>query len=338
LKRLAAADFDVLTANSAEAAQAVLAERRVDLILSDQKLPGKTGIQFLEWVRDQSPSTMRLIMTGMPRFEDAVDAINAGQVHRYLFKPWRADELLEILRSASRAFQIERGNGRLLEELGRLNQELEERVVQRTQELQQANHQLQQQNLMLQKLALTDQLTGLPNRRAMDQLIRSELRRRTRYASPLALGLIDVDHFKEVNSRYLLPGGDQVLIGLAKTFISSVRTVDTVGRIGGEEFMVVAPETGLDGVEILGERIRSAVESSRYMYHECPISVTVSIGFGVVDDPMPIQYEHLKHAAALALGEAKGQGRNRCLVRLLSPGESDSEVTDVRWEPVDSEA
>src|SRR5262249_747372 len=214
LALLGAKEFDVLTVASAEAAQDILARRGVDLILADQKLPGLSGVQLLEWVRQHAPKTIRLLMTGLGSFEDAVEAINCGQVYRYIFKAWRNDELLQVLRTASRTFLLERSNDQLMEELRRLNQELEERVQQRTRELEEANHQLHQTNWMLQKLALTDALTGLPNRRAMDRLAKSELRRRARYPGPLALGVIDVDHFKEVNARYLLPGGDQVLVGL----------------------------------------------------------------------------------------------------------------------------
>ncbi len=338
LARLAAREFDVITADSAESAQAVFAKRPVNLVLADQRLPGMTGVELLEWVRAQYPKTVRLVMTGLPKFEDAVQAINGGQVFRYLFKPWQAGELLEILRSASHTFQLEQSHDRLLEELRRLNLELEERVQRRTRELQEANQQLQQQNLMLQKLALTDPLTGLPNRRAMDQLVRSELRRRTRYPSPLALALVDVDHFKEVNSRYLLPGGDQVLIGLGRTFISSVRTVDTVGRIGGEEFLVVAPETGNEGAEILGERVRTSVEESEYWYKDAAIRVTVSIGIGVVETGVPAEYELLKYAAASALAEAKATGRNRAVIRRVPPRPGKLDVADLnRLEAVDTD-
>jgi diguanylate cyclase (GGDEF)-like protein len=172
---------------------------------------------------------------------------------------------------------------------------------------------------MLQKLALTDSLTGLPNRRAMDRLVRSELRRRVRYPSPLALGLIDVDHFKQVNARHLLPGGDQVLIGLSKTLIGLLRTVDTVGRIGGEEFLLVAPETNIDGAGALADRIRLAVENSRYHYKHDTIAITVSIGVAVVDANVHVEFDQIKHVAAAALEEAKQAGRNRSVVRSVQP-------------------
>jgi diguanylate cyclase (GGDEF)-like protein len=308
-------EFEVITASTAESAKEVFCRRDVDLILADQVLPGMSGVQLLEWVRQKSPGTIRLLMTGVARFEDAVEAINCGQVYRFVFKPWRADELQQILRNAARSFLLERSHEQLHEELRRLNLELEERVRKRTQELEDTNHQLQQKNWMLEKLALTDPLTGLPNRRAIEHLVRTELRRRARYPSPLALGLIDVDNFKEVNSRYLLPGGDQVLIGLARSFVSSLRTVDTIGRIGGEEFLLLAPETNLEGAATLGERIRLAVETSEYHYKDAKIHVTVSIGFAVALAGAPADFDTIKHAASAAMDEAKNKGRNRCVIR-----------------------
>jgi diguanylate cyclase (GGDEF)-like protein len=320
LSLLGSREFAVVTADSAETAQKVFQRQTVDLILADQKLPQMAGVQLLEWVREHSPKTIRLLMTGMGLFEDAVEAINYGQVYRYIFKPWRNEELMETLRSASRTFLLERSHDQLMDELRKINLDLEERVKQRTRELEEANHVLHQQNWMLQKLALTDALTGLPNRRAMDRMAKSELRRRARYPGPLALGLIDVDHFKAVNARYLLPGGDQVLIGLAKTLIGSSRTVDTIGRIGGEEFMVVAPETGLEGAAVLGERIRVAVETSQYIYKDIPIAITVSLGIAVAENEVPVEYEQIKHVAATCLEEAKATGRNRSIARSISAG------------------
>jgi diguanylate cyclase (GGDEF)-like protein len=318
LSSLLSAEFDVLTADSSEAAQAIFGQREIDLILTDQKMPRVTGVQLLEWVRQHNPKTVRLLMTGFAELEEAVEAINRGQVFRYLFKPWRAEELIETLKGAARTFLLERSHEQLLEELRRLNLELEERVQQRTRELEEANHELEQKNKMLEKLALTDPLTGLPNRRAMDRLAERELRRRDRYPGALTVGLIDVDHFKEINCRYLLPGGDKVLVDLAKVLQSSLRGVDFLGRIGGEEFLIIAPETGSEGAGFLGERIRTTVQNAKFSYKDEDIQVTVSIGFAVADAGMTADYEQMKHVAAGALAEAKVTGRNRCVYRGLA--------------------
>src|SRR5437870_4409997 len=194
--------------------------------------------------------------------------------------------------------------------------ELEKKVKQLEQanrELVALNHELEQRNKLLEKLALTDPLTNLPNRRAMDRLAERELRRRDRYPGPLGILLIDVDHFKSINERYLLPGGDKVLTDLAKTLTGSIRTVDFLGRIGGEEFMVIAPQTSMEGVTTLGERIRTSVEETVFTYKTEEILVRISIGAAVVEAEQEADYDTLKHWASAALAEAKRTGRNRCV-------------------------
>ncbi len=317
-------EFDVVTADSVEAAQRLFAERPIDVVLTDQKMPRMSGIQLLEWVRQYSPRTMRLMMTGFADLEEAVDAINKGQVFRYLFKPWKAEELLEVLRSAAHTFILERDNEQLLSELKQLNDQLREmnadlerRVQERTCALQEAYQELEQKNKMLEKLALTDPLTNLPNRRAMDRLAERELRRRDRYAGTLAILLIDVDHFKSINERYLLPGGDKVLTDLARALREAVRDVDMVGRIGGEEFMVIAPETNSEGATKLAERIRCGVENTVFIYKDEVIPVRVSLGAAVIETEMETDYDALKHGASAALADAKRTGRNRCVIYAL---------------------
>jgi len=320
LSALLSGEFDVLTADSVELAQQQFASRPIDIVLTDQKMPRQSGVQLLEWVREHHPRTIRLMMTGFADLEEAVEAINKGQVFRYLFKPWRADELLEVLRGAAHTFQLERSNLQLLDELRRLNEklrhmntELEQRVEERTKALQEAYHELEQKNKMLEKLALTDPLTNLPNRRAMDRLAERELRRRERYPGALTVALIDVDHFKAINERYLLPGGDKVLTELARVLADSIRTVDFLGRIGGEEFMVIAPQTNMEGAITLGERIRTAVERAQFVYKEEAIHVRISIGGAVIEQGADADYDTMRHWASAALAEAKRTGRNRCV-------------------------
>ncbi len=317
-------DFDVLTADSVEAAQRLFGERSIDIVLTDQKMPRMSGVQLLEWVRQKSPATVRLMMTGFAELEEAVEAINKGQVFRYLFKPWKPEELLEVLRSAAHTFILERDNQLLLSELRQLNErlrqmnaDLEQRVQERTRALQDAYQELEQKNKMLEKLALTDPLTNLPNRRAMDRLAERELRRRERYPGALAILLIDVDHFKSINERYLLPGGDKVLTDLARTLTGSIRNVDFLGRIGGEEFMVIAPQTNMEGASTLGERIRSSVEQAEFVYKDETIPVRVSLGGAIVEVEQESDYDNLKHWASAALAEAKRTGRNRCVLYAL---------------------
>ena len=324
LKILLTPEFDVLTADCADAAQQIFASREIDIILSDQKMPRVSGVQLLEWVKVHSPRTIRLMMTGFAELEETINAINRGQVFRFLLKPWQPEHLQDVLRTAAKTFILERSHEQLLHELRELNEklrdanlELENRVAERTKALEEAYHELEHKNKMLEKLALTDPLTNLPNRRAMDRLAERELRRRDRYPGAIAVAIIDVDHFKNINDRYLLPGGDKVLIDLARCLSNSVRTVDFLGRIGGEEFMVIAPETTMEGAVVLGERIRTMVEAATFTYKEEAIHVRVSIGFAVADDGVETDYETIKHLAADALSEAKKTGRNKCVYRVV---------------------
>ena len=194
---------------------------------------------------------------------------------------------------------------------------LQEKLHRRTRELEAANESLRLQKAEVERLARTDPLTGLPNRRAIEEAARGEVQRRDRYPNPLALGLVDADHFKDINSRHLHPGGDQALIGLAGALTSSLRATDRAGRFGGEEFLVVAPHTDRAGAATLAERIRAAVEQASIRYNGQTIRLTVSVGFVVVEAEQRPTYEELMHAAAAALAAAKANGRNNCVVRSL---------------------
>ncbi len=317
-KNLLSADYDLRVVETAEEAQLLLARHDVDIVISDQQLPGLHGIPFLEWCREHTPRTVRILMTGAYSIEEAVEAINSGLAQRFLFKPWRPEQLMNLVRNSARTFLLERSHENLLDELRRLNLELEERVAERTRELEHINRQLEQRNSMLQKMALTDSLTGLPNRRAMDRLAKTEVLRRARVTSPLAIGLVDADFFKDINTRYLLPGGDHVLAWLGNTLTGAVRTIDTVGRVGGEEFMIVAPETNMEGATVLAERVRRAVEMSATEFNGETIRITVSVGMVVVEPDTLVGFDQMRHAAAAALSEAKTTGRNRSVVKTLT--------------------
>lgn len=207
---------------------------------------------------------------------------------------------------------------RLLSELRELNPTLETALRCRLTELEDANERLRESNRLLETAALTDCLTGLPNRRAMDAILEAELRRRTRYPSPLAVGLIDIDRFKEVNDRYLWPGGDQVLVGLAQAFKSSLRAADSLGRFGGDEFILVAPETATEGANTLAERLRLAVQSGRYECKGQTLQLTISLGLVVSQNPALIDPDEIRQHAAVLLSQAKEGGGNRSVVAVVA--------------------
>jgi diguanylate cyclase (GGDEF)-like protein len=317
LVRQLATDFEVATAETIEQGRAVLVRRSFDIVLADLRLPDGSGLELLDWVRRTVPRTARVLLTGTARMEDAVDAINHSQVHRLVLKPWRAEDLLQTLRTISRGLLLERSHEQLLDELRRLNMELEQRVHTRTLELEQALTQLQQKNQLLEKMAATDPLTGLPNRRAIDRIARTELQRRVRLPAPFALVMIDADHFGRVNKCYSQTAGDHVLVWLAGVFQSSIRSSDSVGRVGGEEFLVVAPGTDIGGADVLAERLRTSVEAAHTAYNGHAIRMTISLGVAVADPGAPVGYEQLRECAAEALKAAKEGGRNRSVIQVI---------------------
>jgi diguanylate cyclase (GGDEF)-like protein len=192
-----------------------------------------------------------------------------------------------------------------------------EMLTKRNQELEEGNVRLQWLSAEMERLAMTDELTGLWNRRVIETIAEAEVRRQNRYPCALALGILDADKFKEINSGYGQPGGDQALIGIARALTGALRSTDRVGRISGEEFLIIAPDSDLAGTSLVAERIRSTIERAAISYEGQEIRVTVSIGFAVASAGARATCHELTHMAAQALTEAKTSSRNRAVIRSM---------------------
>jgi len=172
--------------------------------------------------------------------------------------------------------------------------------------------QVEAHQIELIKLASTDGLTGLLNRRHFRTCLDREISRFIRYRLPLSIAMIDVDHFKNVNDQYGHDAGDYVLKELSRVLKESVRTTDTVGRYGGEEFIIAFPNTALLGAEALAERLRERIEHHLFGYNHMSIPVTVSIGVAEALDEIA-HTDTLFKLADKALYAAKKDGRNTVL-------------------------
>ena len=159
--------------------------------------------------------------------------------------------------------------------------------------------------------ALSDQLTGLGNRRAFFEAAELELERAAHMPRTLALVLFDVDHFKHVNERHGHPVGDRVLCDLANVLRDTFRAVDTVARLGGEEFAVLCPHIGSELALRLAENLRAAVAELRFPQMQHVTTVTVSIGVAVFDGARSYNIDSWVRNADAALYAAKAHGRNR---------------------------
>jgi len=170
---------------------------------------------------------------------------------------------------------------------------------------------LSHENLSLQKLAISDPLTGLYNRRFFDMRLSEEFRLAVRHSLPLSLVLLDIDHFKRINDTHGHPVGDRVLVQVAEEVQKGLRHSDCLARYGGEEFMLLLPLTDARGAMAKAEEIRVAVKEMRFAVEGDPLSLTVSLGVASYDAAVCAESEALIAQADQALYTAKQGGRDQ---------------------------
>jgi diguanylate cyclase (GGDEF)-like protein len=168
--------------------------------------------------------------------------------------------------------------------------------------------------ILLEQENITDPLSGIYNRRYMDRRLEEEFAKVQRYQTPVSILLIDIDHFKQINDTFGHPAGDHVLGYLGKLTLNAIRVSDIAARYGGDEFLIIAPNTPLSMAGVLAERLRQQIESHELVLTSEPgkrqeIRVTVSIGAAVSNPNSSIQ--KLIQDADEALYCAKLDGRNR---------------------------
>ena len=268
-------------ADGAEALELVASDviERLDLVLCDLKMPKLDGFAFLErFVADpRAEGVPVIVLTGDDDVESKVEALEAGAAD-YLTKPFHDAELLARLK--------------VHHKMKRLRDELQE-----------ANERLRQ-------LVIRDPLTGLFNRRHWRYIMLRELERCRRHRRPMSVLMIDIDHFKQVNDRFGHVVGDRVLTAVARRLESEIRTPDSLARLGGEEFAVLLPETGLDEAVAAAERLRRAVHKiglPALPELDVRVSIGVAAGARLDDDEIDV----LVAAADEALYQAKRAGRDR---------------------------
>ena len=177
--------------------------------------------------------------------------------------------------------------------------------------------------LRLERLANTDELTGLPNRRHFLDLVRAEIVRSRRYGKTLCVAMIDIDDFKKVNDVHGHAAGDLALRHVAETVMEMRRAVDVVGRLGGEEFCVLFPETGLEAGKIAAERMVKGLADSVFEYEGRRLRLTVSMGLARFEAGESL--DGLLRRSDEALYEAKRTGKNRVC---LAPSRRSPETAD----------
>jgi two-component system, cell cycle response regulator len=240
----------VATSNGAEAWEALQSDRTLRLAILDWLMPQMDGVEICARVKAQnsmSPPYL-ILLTALDDKESLAAGLDAG-ADDFLSKPYDPLELRARLKAGERMLGL---NDRLLE-------------AQRIAAAQ----------------ARTDELTGILNRRALFEALEDEMARASREGSSLGVGMLDVDHFKRVNDDSGHAGGDAVLCEIVERARSVLRPYDTIGRVGGEEFVIVAPGVDEAGLLEVLERVRRAAAEKPVVFSGTAFSMTVSLGGAV---------------------------------------------------------
>jgi diguanylate cyclase (GGDEF)-like protein len=272
---------EVFTAQTLSDALRLHKEARPDLVLLDVMMPHLDGYKLAQMFKRDAAYTPIILLTALEDLDSKRRGLSAG-ADEFLTKPVNA---LELQIRMSSMLRIKR----LADELERVNKNLAE-------------------------LATIDGLTQLVNRRVIAERLTLEFLRARRYKHPFTCILVDIDHFKAVNDNYGHPVGDRVLIEVAIAIKQSIRTTDMAGRYGGEEFMVLAPETPAVSARIVAERIRGAITKRTFdKADEGLPSVTASLGVASTELDVANGGELVKRTDE-ALYRAKHEGRNRVIL------------------------
>jgi diguanylate cyclase (GGDEF)-like protein len=268
--RLAHEGHEILCAGGGKEGLEAAGRDNPDLVLLDVDMPDMNGFEVCRRLKADTNLCMVpvIFLSGSGGPEEKVKGLNIGAVD-FVTKPFDAFELRARVNAALRTKQM--------------------------------------QDLLIEH-AKIDPLTGLPNRRALDDRLAQEWARLLRHGGHLSVIMADIDHFKNVNDQFGHPVGDEVLRQVARLLADGCRESDMAARYGGEEFVVVAPETTAPAAAEFAERLRMSICSKPLAVHGKAVEVTVS--FGVADHEGRKTPEELVQAADEALYRAKAAGRN----------------------------
>jgi diguanylate cyclase (GGDEF)-like protein len=303
-RKLADLGHEMMLATDGRQALEMAVANAPQLIISDWDMSGLDGLELCRTLRS-SPQLAHIhfiLMTKHDTNDELVEAFDAG-INYYLNKPVNHRILAALLQGAAREV---------------VNRE----EVQRQKEaLRRTNSEVNITNRMLKTMALEDQLTQLPNRRAGLEALDKAWSKSTRDNEPLLVMILDIDFFKKVNDNHGHDAGDIVLRETAAAMKNAIRDYDEICRFGGEEFMVVCPGAGVDVAAMVGNRIRATVEKNRIERPEFTGGVTVSVGAAVREEGIASPKDLLKLADE-ALYAAKGAGRNKVCIFSLAPSDA----------------
>jgi len=278
---LAQKQYRLIFARSGQEALRLREVHKPDQVILDWIMPDLTGEELCRNIRSSSRNSYCyiIVLTGSTDKNCLVEALNAG-ADDHLTKPFHRGELLARVAVGIRTIELHR--------------------------------QLRAKTMFLEKLALTDGLTGLPNRRAIENWAAGQHSGAARYGFSFWVVLADLDHFKQVNDSFGHEAGDTVLQKFSNILKANTRRSDLCGRFGGEEFLIVLTHAAKEDAVAVIERIRSELERTPFTFGGCTIKVTASFGLaGFEGHQQPSIFGELQALADEALYAAKRAGRNR---------------------------
>jgi two-component system, cell cycle response regulator len=275
--------YSIFNAKSGQEGLDLFAKHRPGLVITDWLMPDLSGIELCRRLRADFHDcfTYVIILTGVSEKSKVITGLQAG-ADEYLTKPFDAEELLARAEVGQRIVLLHR--------------ELEEK------------------NRLLEQLALTDALTGLPNRRAIEQWGTRQLSGAIRHDFHLCVAESDLDQFKTINDTYGHDAGDAVLKRFAEILKANTRQCDICARIGGDEFLLVVTYVPPPGMEIAIGRIREQFQASNFPFGGGDVKVTASFGIADFRRGQAIDFNRLMVQADVALYSAKRLGRNRVAI------------------------
>lgn len=270
------AGYVVETASDGESALARILEVTFDILITDLDMPGLDGSRLCQRIRAASLANYLyiLMLTAHTGDKDVAAGLEAG-ADDFVRKPANPVELLARLKNGSRIVKLQREA---------------------------------YQN------SITDALLGVFNRRYLIHQLRCEVWRAHRYQRPLTVLMIDLDHFKQINDRFGHSAGDQVLVGFARKTRGLIRASDWFARFGGEEFVIVLPETPLGVAEQVAEKVRCELEAAPFVLASAEHRVTASFGVAALTLGSDENSDVVLGRADKALYRSKQEGRNRITV------------------------
>lgn len=273
--------YNLIFATSGKAGIELFEKHRPQVVITDWMLPDLTGKEICERIRasSQQPYTYIIVLTGQASKDNLVEALALG-ADDYLTKPFHRGELLARVGVGARITELHR--------------------------------RLETKNKQWEQMALTDALTGLPNRRAIEDWAATQFSSAVRHGFNFWVVLADLDHFKHVNDTFGHDAGDAVLKKFASILKNNIRRGDLCGRLGGEEFLLVLTHTDKKNALRVIDRIRMEVAGTPVTFGGCTLGVTASFGLaGLEGTENASSFSVLRELADTALYSAKRGGRNR---------------------------